>query len=141
MIRSLLTESVNRARVLSGRGPLDLAAAALAGGYGRALHAHDVGQQVREQLVAAAVADASTRRSVWSTWNLAVSVLRALADLSMAPLKDPFRFTGQPLSQASCGCIRLDVFDPERPTRRGEGAVRHRRATVRRSPPAFCRHP
>ena len=119
-LHELLTEWANRARALTGHEPLDLAAAALAGGYGRALHAHDVGPQVREQIVAAAVHDASTRRSVWSTWNVAASVLRASADLPMASPRDRFRLTDQLLSQASDGCIRLDVPDPERPVRRGE---------------------
>jgi energy-coupling factor transporter ATP-binding protein EcfA2 len=119
-LRELLTEWANRARVLTGLEPLDLAAAALAGGYGRALYAHDVGPQVRGQIVAVAVTDASTLRSVWSTWNLAASVLRASADLPMASPKDRFRLTDQLLSQAPDGCIRLDVPDPERPTRRGE---------------------
>lgn len=119
-LRELLTEWANRARVLTGREPLDLAAAALAGGYGWALHAHDVGPQVREQIVAPAVTDASTRRSVWSTWNLAASVLRASADLPMASPNDRFRLTDQLLSQASDGCIRLDVPDPDPPVRRGE---------------------
>ena len=119
-LRELLTEWANRARALTSLEPHDLAAAALAGGYGRALHAHDVGPQVRERIVAAAVADASTRRSVWSTWNLAASVLRASADLAMASPQDRFRLTDQLLAQASDGCIRLDVPDPERPGRRGE---------------------
>ncbi|HEY3548767.1 MAG TPA: MobF family relaxase [Propionicimonas sp.] len=119
-LRELLTEWANRARALTGREPVDLAAAVLAGGYGRALHAHDVGAQVREQIVAAAVLDASTRRSVWSTWNLAASVLRASADLPMASPKDRFQLTDQLLSQASEGCIRLDVPAPDRPVRRGE---------------------
>ena len=117
-LRELLTEWVNRARALTGRDPLDLAAAALAGGYGRALHAHDVGAQVRERIVAAAIGDASTRRSVWSTWNLAASALRVSADLPMASAKDRFRLTDQLLSQASEGCIRLDV--PDRSVRRGQ---------------------
>ncbi len=119
-LRELLTEWANRARVLTGREPLDLAAAALAGGYGRGLHAHDVGPQVREEIVTAAVLDASTRRSVWSTWNLAASVLRASADLPVASPRDRLRLTGQLLSQASAGCVRLDVPDVGRPMRRGE---------------------
>ena len=119
-LRELMTEWANRARALTGREPQDLAAVALAGGYGRVLHAHDVGPQIREQIVAIAVADASTRRSVWSTWNLAASVLRASADLPMASPKDRFHLTDQLLAQASDGCIRLDVPDPERPVRRGQ---------------------
>lgn len=40
----------NRARTLTGLEPHDLAARALQGRYGRALHAHDVGPEVRAAL-------------------------------------------------------------------------------------------
>ncbi|OZB47245.1 MAG: hypothetical protein B7X40_09740 [Cellulomonas sp. 14-74-6] len=119
-LRDLLAEWANRARGLTGLDPVDLAAAALAGAYGRPLHAHDVGVQVRSELVAAAIVDASTRRSVWSTWNLAASVLRTSQHLPMASATDRFTLTDQLLAQAVEGCIRLDVPVPDRPVRRGE---------------------
>lgn len=119
-LRELLAEWANRARALTGLEPVDLAAAALSGAYGRALHAHDVGPHVRADLVAGALLDASTRRSVWSTWNLAASVLRASEHLPMASPADRFALTDQLLAQAVEGCIRLDVPVPDRPVRRGE---------------------
>lgn len=149
-LRDLLAEWANRARSLTGLEPVDLAAAALAGGYGRALHAYDVGPHVRADLVAAALLDASTRRSVWSTWNVAASVLRASAHLPMASPADRFSLTDQLLAQAVEGCIRLDVPVLDRPVRRGEekyttaellGAERLLLDAATRPAPAACACP
>src|SRR5450756_2628214 len=46
-LADLLPHWSNRARALTGLEPRDLAARALTGTYGRALHAHDVGAEVR----------------------------------------------------------------------------------------------
>src|SRR5665648_1172906 len=46
-LADLLADWSNRARALTGIEPRDLAARALTGTYGRALHAHDVGPEVR----------------------------------------------------------------------------------------------
>src|SRR5665647_3456347 len=64
-LADLLADWSNRARALTGIEPRDLAARALNGTYGRALHAHDVGPEVRAAMVAQVLTDVSTRRSVW----------------------------------------------------------------------------
>ncbi|MHB1738549.1 MAG: relaxase domain-containing protein [Actinomycetes bacterium] len=64
-LTELFTEWGNRARVLTGLEPQDLA-----GDYSRGLQAHDVGPVTREVLIAQVLDDVSRRRSVWSTRNL-----------------------------------------------------------------------
>ena len=83
-LADLLDDWANRARALTGLEPRDLAARALTGAYGRALHAHDVGPEVRAAMVAQVLDDVSTRRSVWTTWNLGAAGVRASKLLRMA---------------------------------------------------------
>ncbi|MHB1614512.1 MAG: relaxase domain-containing protein [Actinomycetes bacterium] len=66
-LADLLADWSHRARALTEIEPRDLAARALTGTYGRALHAHDVGSEVRAAMVAQVLADVSTKRSVWTT--------------------------------------------------------------------------
>ncbi|WP_240675631.1 MobF family relaxase [Cellulomonas endophytica] len=118
----LLEEWRNRARVLTGQEPADLAARALQGGYGRPLHAHDVGLEVREALVTQAIEDVASRRSVWSTWNLAASVTRASALLRMASPADRNRLTGEVVREAQARCVHLDDTRSPESRRVGESA-------------------
>lgn len=66
-LTDLLAEWTNRTRALTGVEPLDLAARPLRGDYGRPLHAHDVGPEVRAAIVAQMLQKISTKRSVWTT--------------------------------------------------------------------------
>lgn len=75
-LADLLADWANRARALIGIEPRDLAARALAGAYGRPLHAHDVGTEVRAAMVAQVLDGVSTRRLVWTTWNLGAAAVR-----------------------------------------------------------------
>ena len=61
-LTDLFEDWANRARALTGLEPHDLAARALQGTYGRALHAHDVGPEVRDALATQTVEAVSTRR-------------------------------------------------------------------------------
>jgi ATP-dependent exoDNAse (exonuclease V) alpha subunit len=119
-LRDLLADWANRARALTGLEPHDLAARALGGSYARGLHAHDVGPEVREALVAQVLDDVATRRSVWTTWNLSAAAVRATAPLRMASPAERLALLNQVTAQAAAGCVHLDdTRDPER-TRVGE---------------------
>ncbi|WP_235518742.1 MobF family relaxase [Cellulomonas sp. Leaf334] len=107
----LLADWANRARALTGVEPLDLAARALTAHYGRALRATDVGPEVRAAIVAQMIDDVSTRRSVWSTWNLGAAALRSSMTLRMASPADRLALTDDLVTLAGSACIRID--DPE----------------------------
>ncbi|WP_426594403.1 MobF family relaxase [Cellulomonas sp. McL0617] len=114
-LRDLLADWANRARTLTGREPVDLASRALTGTYGRPLHADDVGPEVRAAIAAQVVEDVSTRRSVWSTWNLGAAAVRSSMVLRMATPQDRLALTNGLVALASAGCVRLDDEpDPER---------------------------
>ncbi|WP_246280622.1 MobF family relaxase [Cellulomonas humilata] len=113
----LLADWANRARALTGLEPADLAARALTGGYGRPLHATDVGQEVRAAIVAQVLEDVSTRRSVWSTWNLGAAALRSSLALRMASAEDRLALTNGLVAAAGDACVRLDD-NPEQTHRR-----------------------
>ncbi|KRD42777.1 conjugal transfer protein [Cellulomonas sp. Root930] len=118
-LRDLLADWANRARAVTGMEPIDLAAAALTGNYGRPLRASDVGPDVRAAIVAQVIEDVSTRRSVWSTWNLGAAALRSSLALRMASPKDRLALTNDLVRLAVEACLRID--DPERGrTRVGE---------------------
>lgn len=107
-LADLLTEWANRARALTGVEPVDLAARALAGDYARALHAHDIGPQVRDAVIAQVLADVSTRRSVWSTWNLGAAAARVTKPLRMASARQRQTLIDQLTRAAAGGCVQLD---------------------------------
>ncbi len=107
-LADLLAEWANRARTVTGQDPRDLAAAALQGVYGRALHAHDVGPDVREALVAQVLEDVAARRSVWTTWNLGASALRASKHLRMATPAERLTLLNEVTAAASRACVHLD---------------------------------
>ncbi len=118
-LRDLLTDWANRARALTGREPQDLAARTLSGAYGRPLHAHDVGPEVREAIVAQVVQDVSTRRSVWTDWNVGSEALRASKLLRMASPQERLRLTSAITDQVQAACVQLD--DTREPERRRVG--------------------
>src|SRR5450830_383314 len=107
-LADLLADWANRARALTGIEPRDLAARALTGTYGRALHAHDVGPEVRAAIVAQVLADVSTRRSVWTTWNLGAAAVRASKLLRMASPAERRALLNAVTADAAAACVQLD---------------------------------
>ena len=107
-LADLLADWANRARGLTGIEPRDLAARALTGSYGRALHAHDVGPEVRAAMVAQVLDDVSTRRSVWTTWNLGAAAVRASKLLRMASPDERRALLNEITTEAAAACVHLD---------------------------------
>lgn len=107
-LADLLVDWANRARALTGLEPHDLAARALAGAYGRPLHAHDVGPEVRAAMVAQVLEDVSTRRSVWTTWNLGAAAVRASKLLRMASPAERRALLNEITTDAAAACVHLD---------------------------------
>ena len=107
-LADLLADWANHARALTGLEPHDLAARALAGSYGRALHAHDVGPEVRAAMVAQVLDDVSTRRSVWTTWNLGAAAVRASKLLRMASPAERRALLNEVTKDAAAACVHLD---------------------------------
>jgi conjugative relaxase-like TrwC/TraI family protein len=116
----LFADWANRARALTGQEPVDLAARALKGRYGRALHAHDVGPEVREALATQVIAEVSTKRSVWTTWNLGAAALRASKLLRMAAPAERLALLNAVTVMATEACVHLD--DTRDPMTRRTGA-------------------
>ncbi|WP_156388101.1 MobF family relaxase [Cellulomonas sp. Root137] len=107
-LRDLLLDWGNRARALTGLEPVDLAARALTGTYSRPLAARDVGPEVRAAIVAQVLEDVSTRRSVWSTWNLGAAALRCSKPLCLATPDDRLELTNDLVKMAGDACLRID---------------------------------
>ncbi len=107
-LADLLADWANRARALTGLEPRDLAARALTGTYGRALHAHDVGPEVRAAMVAQVLDDVSMRRSVWTTWNLGASAVRTSKLLRMASPAERRALLNEITTDAAAACVHLD---------------------------------
>jgi len=121
-LADLLADWANRARALTGLEPRDLAARALSGAYGRALHAHDVGPEVRAAMVAQVLADVSTRRSVWTTWNLGAAAVRTSKLLRMASPAERRTLLNTVTTEAAAACVHLDD-DRDPATRRAGEAL------------------
>src|SRR5665647_3502567 len=107
-LADLLADWCNRARALTGIEPRDLAARALTGTYGRALHAHDVGSEVRAAMVAQTLAEVSGKRSVWTTWNLGAAAVRASKLLRMASPAERRALLDTVTTDAAAACVHLD---------------------------------
>ena len=107
-LADLLGDWADRARAVTGQDPRDVAAAALRGSSGRALRARDVGPDVREALVASVLEDVAARRSVWTTWNLGASALRASKHLRMASPAERLTLLNEVTAAASRACVHLD---------------------------------
>lgn len=118
-LADLLADWANRARALTGRQPRDLAARALAGTYGRPLRAHDVGPEVRAAMVAQVLDDVSTRRSVWTTWNLGAAAVRGTKLLRMSSPAERRALLNLITSDTAAACVHLD--DNRDPTTRRVG--------------------
>jgi len=119
-LTDLFEDWANRARALTGLEPHDLAARALQGSYGRALHAHDVGPEVRDALATEAVAQVSTKRSVWTTWNLGSEALRASKLLRMASPTERLALLNAVITDAAGLCVHLDDTRDPATRRTGE---------------------
>ena len=119
-LADLFADWANRARALTGQEPVDLAARALQGRYGRALHAHDVGPEVHEALAAQVVAEVSTKRSVWTTWNLGAAALRASKLLRMAAPAERLALLNAVTVMATEACVHLDDTRDPMTRRAGE---------------------
>jgi site-specific recombinase XerC len=83
------------------------------------LRARDLGPEVCAAIVAQVLEDVSTRRSVWSTWNLSAAALRSSLALRMASPDDRLRLTNLIVTEAGKACVRLD--DDTEPSRRRVG--------------------
>jgi conjugative relaxase-like TrwC/TraI family protein len=118
-LADLLADCANRARALTGIAPRDLAARALTGTYGRRLRAHDVGPEVRAAMVAQVLDDVSTRRSVWTTWNLGACAVRASKPLRMASPAERRTLLNAITADAAAACVHLD--DSSEPSTRRVG--------------------
>src|SRR5665648_794972 len=105
----LLADWCNRARALTGIEPRDLAARALTGTYGRALHAHDVGPEVRAAMAAQTLAEVSGKRSVWTTWSIGAAAVRASKLLRMASPPERRELLNTITTEAAAACIQLDL--------------------------------
>src|SRR5665648_336135 len=104
----LLADWSNRARALTGIEPRDLAARALTGTYGRALHAYDVGPEVRAAMVAQTLAEVSGKRSVWTTWNIGAAAVRSSKLLRMASPAERRALLNTITTEAAAACVQLD---------------------------------
>ncbi|MDO8106399.1 MobF family relaxase [Isoptericola sp. b441] len=107
-LADLLADWGNRARALTGVEPRDLASRALTGTYGRPLRAHDVGPEVRAAMVAGVIDVVSTRRSVWTTWNLGAEAVRASKLLRMASPTERRHLLNTITAGAAAACVHLD---------------------------------
>ncbi|WP_188037165.1 MobF family relaxase [Actinotalea sp. JY-7885] len=107
-LADLLVDWANRAHALTALEPRDLAARALAGAYRRALHGHDVGPEVRAAMVAQVLDDVSSRRSVWTTWNLGAAAVRSSKLLPMASPAERRALLNAITSDAAGVCVHLD---------------------------------
>ena len=107
-VSELFEDWANRARARTGLEPHDLAARALVGDYGRALHAHDIADEVRDALIATVVADVEARAATFTTWNLTAAAARATRVLPMSSPEERIRLVGELVTAAAGRCIRLD---------------------------------
>jgi TrwC relaxase len=82
-LADLLTAWWQRARLLTGREPLDLAAATLTGSYRRSLRAPEVGTEAVQRLAKQVVHGVQQRRATWDVWNLHAEASRATRTLRL----------------------------------------------------------
>jgi conjugative relaxase-like TrwC/TraI family protein len=107
-LTDLLTDWRQRARVLTGREPLDLVAAALTGSYSRPLRAADVGIDTVDQLAKQVVQGVQLRRSTWDVWNLHAEASRATRTLRMRSTEERVQLTDRVVVAAAAMCVPLD---------------------------------
>ncbi|WP_407342265.1 MobF family relaxase [Pengzhenrongella phosphoraccumulans] len=107
-LTDLFSDWANRARARTGAEPLDLAARALAGTYGRALHAHDVGPEVRAAIAAQALSAVQEKKAVFTTFNLGAEALRASKLLRMASPVERRLLLKAILTDTRGLCVQLD---------------------------------
>jgi conjugative relaxase-like TrwC/TraI family protein len=118
-LADLLTDWRQRARRLTGREPLDLAAAVLRGRYGRPLHAADVGVESVQQLAQQVVHDVQQRRSTWDVWNLHAEASRTTRTLRMLTAEQRVKLTDRVLAAAAVMCVPLDGRAVKQPVMAG----------------------
>jgi conjugative relaxase-like TrwC/TraI family protein len=115
----LLSEWRQRARLLTGREPLDLAAAALTGSYHRPLHAADVGMETVQRLAKQVVHGVQQRRATWDVWNLHAEASRATRTLRLRGPEERVQLTDRVVVAAAAMCVPLDGSEPTRPVMAG----------------------
>jgi conjugative relaxase-like TrwC/TraI family protein len=118
-LADLFDDWANRARARTGLAPHDLAARALAGSYGRGLHAHDVGPEVLAAMTDQVLAKVSQKRSVFTTWNLGAEAVRASKLLRMADPTERRRLLAAVTTAAANASVHLD--DTRNPATRRTG--------------------
>jgi conjugative relaxase-like TrwC/TraI family protein len=114
-LTELLTDWRQRARMLTGREPLDLAAAALTGSYNRSLHAGDVGTETMQQLATQVVHGVQQRRATWDVWNLHAEASRATRTLRICSTQERVHITDRVVAAAAAMCVPLDGSEPTQP--------------------------
>jgi conjugative relaxase-like TrwC/TraI family protein len=114
-LTDLLTAWRQRARLLTGREPLNLAAAALAGSYSRPLYALDVGTESVQQLAKHVVHGVQQRRATWDGWNLHAEASRATRTLRMRSSEERVQLTDWVVAAAAAMCVPLDGSEPNQP--------------------------
>jgi ATP-dependent exoDNAse (exonuclease V) alpha subunit len=107
-LADLLTDWRQRARLLTGREPLDLAAAALAGTYGRPLHGAGVGAETVQQLARHVVHGVQQRRTTWDAWNLHAEASRATRTLRTRSAEQRVKLTDRIVAAAVAMCVPLN---------------------------------
>jgi predicted ATPase len=114
-LTDLLTDWRQRARMLTGREPLDLAAAALTGCCGRPLGTADVGAEAVQQLAKQVVHGVQQRRSTWDVWNLHAETSRATRTVRIRSAEERVQLTDRVVAAAAGLCVPLDGSALERP--------------------------
>jgi conjugative relaxase-like TrwC/TraI family protein len=114
-LTDLLTAWRQRARLLTGREPLDLAAAALTGSYDRSLRAADVGPVTVVQLAQHVVHGVQQRRATWDVWNLHAEASRATRTLRLRSPDARVHLTDRVVAAAAAMCVPLDGSEPTQP--------------------------
>jgi conjugative relaxase-like TrwC/TraI family protein len=118
-LADLLTDWRQRARRLTGRAPLDLAAAALTGSYGRPLHVADVGAATVQQLAQHVVHGVQQRRSTWDVWNLHAEASRATRILRIGSQEERVQLTDRVVAAAAAMCVPIDGSARKQPVLAG----------------------
>jgi conjugative relaxase-like TrwC/TraI family protein len=118
-LADLLTDWRQRVRRLTGREPLDLAAAAITGSYSRPMRAADVGVETVQQLAHQVVDGVQQRRSTWDVWNMHAEACRATRTLRIRSTDQRVQLTDHVVAAAVAMCVPLDGSAAKQPVMAG----------------------